>query len=63
MSLGEFGATSFLTRRDSTTLPIVVEALLSRPGSLSVMTGSAAAVLLLVITSSLVVLVDRRAES
>lgn len=62
MSLGEFGATSFLTRRDTTTLPIVVESLLSRPGSLSVMTGSAAAVLLLVLTTTLVVLVDRRAD-
>ncbi|MEN9803977.1 MAG: hypothetical protein RIS41_824 [Actinomycetota bacterium] len=62
MSLGEFGATSFLTRRDTTTLPVVVESLLSRPGSLSVMTGSAAAVLLLVLTATLVVLVDRRAD-
>ncbi|MGA1681852.1 MAG: ABC transporter permease subunit [Ilumatobacteraceae bacterium] len=60
MSLGEFGATSFLTRRDTTTLPILVESLLSRPGSLSVMTGSATAVLLLVVTGGLVVLVDRR---
>lgn len=59
MSLGEFGATSFLTRRDTTTLPIVVESLLSRPGSLSVMTGSAAAVVLLVATGGLVLLVDR----
>jgi len=63
MSLGEFGATSFLTRRDTTTLPIVVESLLSRPGSLSVMTGSAAAVLLLVATTGLVLLVDRRART
>ena len=62
MSLGEFGATSFLTRRDTTTLPIVVESLLARPGSLSVMTGSAAAVLLLVLTATLVALVDRRAD-
>jgi thiamine transport system permease protein len=63
MSLGEFGATSFLTRRDTTTLPIVVESLLSRPGSLSVMTGSAAAILLLVATAGLVVFVDRRART
>lgn len=62
MSLGEFGATSFLTRRDTTTLPIVVESLLSRPGSLSVMTGSAAAVLLLSLTATLVLVVDRRAD-
>lgn len=62
MSLGEFGATSFLTRRDTTTLPIVVESLLSRPGSLSVMTGSAAAVLLLALTATLVVVVDRRTD-
>lgn len=62
MSLGEFGATSFLTRRDTTTLPIVVESLLSRPGSLSVMSGSAAALVLLVLTASLVVVVDRRVD-
>lgn len=32
VSLGEFGATSFLTRRTSETLPVTIARLLSRPG-------------------------------
>jgi thiamine transport system permease protein len=32
VSLGEFGATSFLTRRTSETLPVSIARLLSRPG-------------------------------
>ncbi len=32
ISLGEFGATSFLTRQGRTTLPIAIEQLLNRPG-------------------------------
>ena len=33
ISLGEFGATSFLTRSDSTTLPIAINHLLGHPGT------------------------------
>lgn len=33
ISLGEFGATSFLTRSDSTTIPIAIDQLLGQPGS------------------------------
>jgi thiamine transport system permease protein len=33
VSLGEFGATSFLTRRSSETLPVLISRLLSRTGS------------------------------
>lgn len=32
ISLGEFGATSFLTRSDSTTIPIAIQQLLGHPG-------------------------------
>ena len=32
VSLGEFGASSFLSRRDSTTLPVLISQELSRPG-------------------------------
>lgn len=32
ISLGEFGATSFLTRNDSTTIPIAIQQLLGHPG-------------------------------
>ena len=34
VSLGEFGASSFLSRRDSTTLPVLISQELSRPGEL-----------------------------
>ena len=34
VSLGEFGASSFLSRRDSTTLPVLIGQELSRPGDL-----------------------------
>lgn len=34
ISLGEFGATTFLTRRGRATLPIAIEQLLNRPGAL-----------------------------
>lgn len=33
VSLGEFGATSFLTRSDSTTIPIAINQLLGQPGT------------------------------
>ena len=59
MSIGEFGATSFLTRRDTTTLPIVVDTLLGRAGSLPHMTAFAVASLLLVLTVVAVTTVDR----
>jgi thiamine transport system permease protein len=32
ISLGEFGATSFLTRSDSTTIPLAIQQLLGHPG-------------------------------
>jgi thiamine transport system permease protein len=34
VSLGEFGASSFLSRRDSTTLPVLISQELSRPGDM-----------------------------
>ena len=33
VSMGEFGATSFLARDDAPTLPVVIYKLLSRPGT------------------------------
>lgn len=58
LSLGEFGATSFLTRRDTETLPIAIARLLGRAGSLSFTTGMAAATLLLVLTMTIITLAD-----
>ena len=50
ISLGEFGATSFLTRNDSDTLPITVEQLLGRSGDLARLAGHGVAVVLLLVT-------------
>lgn len=50
ISLGEFGATSFLTRNDTDTLPIAVEQLLGRSGDLARLAGHGVAVVLLMVT-------------
>lgn len=50
ISLGEFGATSFLTRNDTDTLPIAVEQLLGRSGDLARLAGHSVAVVLLLAT-------------
>lgn len=58
LSLGEFGATSFLTRRDTETLPITIGRLIGRAGSLSFTTAMAAATLLLVVTMAVAALAE-----
>ena len=58
ISLGEFGATSFLSRSGGETLPIAIERLLGRTGSLLQAQGSALAVILAAATIVLVVIVD-----
>lgn len=58
MSLGEFGATSFLTRRRTETLPIVIEQLLSRSGASVFTTAMATSTVLLVLTAVVVVVFD-----
>lgn len=55
VSLGEFGATSFLSRRDSTTLPILMSRELSRPGDLR--TAHAYVVATMFIVTSIIVVV------
>ncbi len=59
VSLGEFGATSFLSRRGRVTLPMELTRALSRPGELSLARGMALATLLLVLTGAVVLAVDR----
>lgn len=48
VSLGEFGATSFLSRSDTTTIPIAIGQLLGRPGDLPNQTAFALASLVLI---------------
>lgn len=59
ISLGEFGATSFLSRSGNETLPIAIDRLLGRTGSLLQAKGYALALLLAVMTVVIVLVVDR----
>lgn len=59
VSLGEFGATAFLARPDSATLPVVIFRLIGRPGAENFGTALAAAVVLAVVTASVMVVAER----
>ncbi|GAA3046149.1 iron ABC transporter permease [Gordonia defluvii] len=58
MSLGEFGATSFLARVDTTTLPVMIGTALNRPGEASLATAMACSVVLVVVTAIAVAIVE-----
>lgn len=59
VSLGEFGATSFLARPDRPTLPVVVFRLIGRPGAENYGMALAASVLLAVLTAAVMMLAER----
>jgi thiamine transport system permease protein len=59
VSLGEFGATSFVVRPASMTVPALIFRYLARPGSSGFATAMAMAVVLAVITAIIVLLIDR----
>jgi thiamine transport system permease protein len=59
VSLGEFGATSFLSRPETVTLPVAVYQLVSRPAAGSFGAALAASVVLGVVTAAVMVAVDR----
>jgi thiamine transport system permease protein len=58
VALGEFGATSFLARPDSATLPVAIARLLSRPGELNNQMAYAACTLLILVTVAAVAVVE-----
>ncbi|MET0577171.1 MAG: iron ABC transporter permease [Ilumatobacteraceae bacterium] len=58
ISLGEFGATSFLTRTGSATMPIAVERLLGRTGAVLQAQGYALATILAAVTIVIVLVID-----
>ena len=60
ISLGEFGATTFLTRAGRDTMPIAIARLLARTGEVPRAQGFALATVLLVATATVIVLADRR---
>nr|WP_304999949.1 iron ABC transporter permease [Georgenia sp. SYP-B2076] len=58
VSLGEFGATSFLARPDRPTLPVVIFRLIGRPGAENYGMAMAAAVVLAVLTAGVMALAE-----
>jgi thiamine transport system permease protein len=59
VSLGEFGATSFLSREDGPTLPVVIFRLISRPGAENYGMAMAASVVLAAATGVVMLVVER----
>lgn len=59
ISLGEFGATSFVARPASTTIPTMIFRLLSRPGEVSFGMAMALSVVLAAVTAAVVMAIDR----
>ena len=59
ISLGEFGATSFLARPDSPTLPVVIYRLIGRPGADNFGMALAASVILAVVTAAVMMISER----
>lgn len=59
VSLGEFGATSFLARDTDPTLPIVIFRLIGHPGEMNYGMALAASVVLAVVTAVVVLAVER----
>ncbi|MEI6571464.1 MAG: iron ABC transporter permease, partial [Actinomycetes bacterium] len=59
ISLGEFGATAFIVRPETTTLPIAIYRLLGRPGETNFGAAMASAVLLMSATAAILILLDR----
>lgn len=59
VSVGEFGATSFLARSDAPTLPVVIYRLLSHPGALSYGEALAGSVILASVTAVVMLAVEQ----
>ncbi len=59
VSLGEFGATSFIARPDAPTLPLAIFRLLGQPGSLTFGRAMALSVILMTLTAAAVMVIER----
>lgn len=59
LSLGEFGATSFLARSDRPTLPVAIYRFLSQPGAMNYGQAMAMATLLMLVCALAIALLDR----
>ena len=59
VSLGEFGATSLLTRPEYPTIPIAIYRFLSQPGGLNYGQAMAMATVLMVLTTASILIIER----
>ena len=59
VSLGEFGATSFIVRPNSVTIPTLIFRLLGRPGAVTFTAAMALSVILMLLTTALILSIDR----
>jgi thiamine transport system permease protein len=59
ISLGEFGATLFIVRPETTTLPVAIYRLLGRPGVASYDQAMAASTILMALTAASVLVIER----
>jgi len=59
VSLGEFGATAFIARPGTITVPALIFRLLGRPGAVSYTGAMAMAVVLALMVTLLIMLIDR----
>jgi thiamine transport system permease protein len=59
VSLGEFGATLFIARPDTMTIPVAIYRLLGQPGAANFSTAMALATMLMVLTTVVTLLIER----
>jgi thiamine transport system permease protein len=59
VSLGEFGATLFVARPDTPTMPLAIFRLLSQPGALAFGQAMAMSVVLMAVTAAAILVIDR----
>ncbi|MBU1226706.1 MAG: iron ABC transporter permease [Actinobacteria bacterium] len=59
VSLGEFGATAFVARPDTPTMPVAIFRYLGRPGEINFGRAMAMSVILMVVTAAAVALIER----
>lgn len=62
ISLGEFGATLFIVRPETTTVPVAIFRFLARPGAANVDQAMALSVILMTLTAGAALLADRSAR-
>lgn len=59
VSLGEFGATLFIARPDTVTIPVAIYRLLGQPGAANFATAMALATVLMILTAAAMLLIER----